>query len=890
MKSLYIIDIFSFIFRAYYAIRPLSAPDGTPVNAVYGVITMLHKLIQEKKPDHLVICLDSKEGSFRNEIFPEYKANRSEPPEDLVPQIELIKEFIQIYPLTALSKNAFEADDLIATLVKKFKDKKDMQIFIVSSDKDLMQLVSDKDHVVMYDTMKEKIISEKEVVEKFGVGPERVIDIQSLCGDPTDNIPGIPGVGPKTASRLIQDYGSLEAVFDHAEELKGKLKERISQGKADAELSKRLVSLRDDIPLEITWQDLILSEINQDRLNTFYKKLNFKTLISEEASEKKHQPMAETKLSFQAITVSSEEKLKTVLQNYKKTSAPLCFDTETDALDSHQANLVGISFCFEGTQAYYLPVRHKSGKNLDLKHIQNHLGPLLKDKTIPKIAQNAKFDLNVLSRHGFEIQGLKGDTLIASYLINPEGSHNLDTLAQKYLQHETIKFKDLVGKNQNFSDIPIEEAVKYAAEDAWVVFSLYETLFKELKVQGLLKIYEEIEIPLVPLLSKAETYGILVDQKLLQDLKIDFEKRLKALEKKIYKLAGEEFNINSPKQLAEILFGKLKLPTQKKTKTGYSTDVTVLESLAPSHGLPKALLEFRQITKLNSTYVEQLRNLINPKTQRIHTTFNQAVVATGRLSSTDPNLQNIPIKTEEGRKIREVFIAPKDHSLFSADYSQIELRLLADFAKDKRLLEAYQNNEDIHRHTAAHIFGIDLKEVTEEMRSIGKTVNFGVIYGQSPFGLAKQLDIPQSEAKHFIESFYKNYAQVRGYREQVLEEAKKNGYVTTYFGRRRFLPEINSKNFLAKQNAERVAFNAIFQGSAADLIKKAMIEADAFLEKKKLRTKMLLQVHDELIFEVPNSELSEIEKNIPGIMENAFSLTVPIKVSFNHGKNWAEAH
>lgn len=893
-KTLYILDLYSFIFRAYYAIRPLNAPDGTIVNAVYGVATMLNKLIAEKKPDHLVVCADSKEKGFREEIYPQYKANRAEVPEDLIPQFALIDELVRTLGIPVLREPGFEADDLIATLVKKFNSRDHTAICIVSSDKDLMQLVSDKKEVFLYDTMKDKIIREREVMEKFGVPPDKVLEVQGLCGDSSDNIPGISGVGPKTAAKLINDYGSVENVLKHASQIKGKLGEKILEEKNNALISLELVTLKDDVPLKIHWEDLAYHEVDLQKIKPFYERMNFRTLLHRDAGATKTTaiPAGGKKFGFKVHVLDSAEKIRNTLEHYIKLSPlpPLAFDTETDDLDTQRAGLVGISLCFSPSESFYIPITHKSGTNVALADVVDPLAPVLANPQVPKIAQNAKFDMNMLGRHDMPVHGLVDDTLIASYLTDPDASHNLDVLAKKYLDHDTIKFDELVKRGKTFRDVPVDEAARYSAEDAWVVFMIREAVIAELKKQELEKIYREIEMPLIPVLSQMERNGILVDQNLLQELKIDFEQRLKKLEKEIHQLAGTEFNINSPKQLAEILFVKLGLPTQRKTKTGFSTDVDVLEALAPQHELPKKLLDYRMLGKLISTYVDQLRKLINPQTGRIHTTFNQAIAATGRLSSADPNLQNIPIKTPEGRRIREVFIAAPGHVIFSADYSQIELRLLAAFSQDPQLVEAYRKNIDIHKKTAASLFGMEINDVTNEMRATAKTVNFGVLYGQSPYGLSQQLGVPQKDAKRFIDSFYENFSRVRDYREEVINQARHQGYVATYLGRRRHVPDINSQNMMKRQNAERVAFNTVFQGSAADLIKKAMIEIDRQIEKQKLKSKMLLQVHDELVFEVPLEELHTIESLVPPLMENALELPVPLKVSFSHGKHWGEAH
>lgn len=900
-KSLYLVDLFSFIFRAYYAIRPLSAPDGTPVNAVYGVITMLNKLIESKKPDHLVVCMESKEKkTFREDLFPAYKANRGPAPEDLGPQIALVEEFVRTYPMQTLTIPGFEADDIIATLAEKFSKGHDLDVIIVTSDKDLMQLVSDD--VCLYDTMKDKISREKEVIEKFGVPPDKVVDVQSLCGDPTDNIPGILGVGPKTAAKLIQEYGSLDNVMEHAQAIKGKVGEKIAAGREELILSRKLVTLDRNVPLEVGYDDLVLKAPDKGKLEAFFQRLGFKTLARNivmtptaptESLSSPGETTASTPKTRTATfrTLTTAEELRGIVSEFKRTaSRPLAFDTETDSTDALRANLVGVSFCFDADTAYYIPVAHKAGTNLDLADVRFILEPLLADAAVPKIAQNAKYDVNVLTRHGFEIAGLADDTLIQSYLVDPEGSHSLDTLAEKYLGHRMIAYADVVKKGQTFADVEIAAATEYSAEDAWAAFRLRDLLADKLAERGAENVYREVELPLVSVLARMERDGILADKKLLATLDDEFRRRFSQLEIDCHKAAGMEFNVNSPKQLGEILFEKLRLPVIKKTKTGYSTDVDVLSALAKHHELPRLMLEYRMLAKLLSTYVEQLTALINPETGRIHTHFNQAVVATGRLSSTEPNLQNIPIKTPEGRRIREVFVAPEGSVMFSADYSQIELRLLAAFSRDPKLLEAYREGVDIHRKTAAGIFGIAVDEVSDEQRGIGKTINFGVIYGQSAFGLAQMLEVPQAEAKHFISRFYQEFERVRVYKDEILDEARRRGYVETRLGRRRYLPELSSRNQLARQNAERAAFNAVFQGSAADLIKKAMVLIAGELVQSRLKTKMVLQVHDELVFEVPECELHTVEHLVPRIMESALDFEVPLKVGFKHGKNWGEAH
>lgn len=890
-QKLYLVDISSFIFRAYYGVRPLTTSAGVAVNAVFGVVTMLNKLIGQNRPDHLVICADHPQKGFRHKIYPAYKANRSSPPEDLVPQFDLVWEFIRAYPLPVLSVEGYEADDIIATLVHQYKHTPNIEIIIVSSDKDLMQLVDN--NVCLYDTMKEKIIREKEVHEKFGVLPTQVIDVQSLCGDSSDNIPGIAGVGPKTATKLIQDFGSLDGVFENVEKIPGKLGEKIAQGKDSAFISKQLVTLVTDMPLQLDWESLALQVPNQKDLNEFYKKVEFKSMITPTTSgdlfATQHATAKVNPAEF--ILINQESQLVAIVEDMLSQNITLlAFDTETDSLNTQQAHLVGFSFCYENTKAYYVPFRHVSAENFSLDAFRKIFSPILTHPGIAKLAQNAKFDLNILVNHGLIISPLKHDTLMSSYLLDPDGKHGLDYLAEKHLQHAMIKYTDIVPKDKTFADVPLDLAVNYAAEDAWATFCIHQKLISQLEQQNLQELYDTVEIPLINVLADMERHGVLLDPLMLLELKKEFQQRLAVLQENIFRLAGGEFNINSPKQLAEILFEKLKLPLQKKTKTGYSTDVEVLKQLAKNHDLPLLLLDFRSVSKLLSTYVEGLSAVMNQNTHRVHTHFNQTIAATGRLSSTEPNLQNIPIKTEEGRRIRHVFIAPPGYELLSADYSQIELRLLAAFSQDKNLVEAYQNNQDIHAKTAAHIFGIPLEQVSTKHRHIGKTINFGVVYGQSAFGLAQQLEVPQGEAAHFINSFYKEFSGVKDYREKVIAQAEQDGFVTTFLGRKRWFSDINSKNKMKKQMAERMAFNTVFQGSAADLIKKAMILIHQQLQEKSLHTKMILQVHDELLFEVPQNERDQVQQLVIQIMENAFQLNVPLQVSSCFGKNWAEAH
>ncbi|MBI4412206.1 MAG: DNA polymerase I, partial [Deltaproteobacteria bacterium] len=746
--------------------------------------------------------------------------------------------------------------------------------------------------------MKEKRITPREVEERFGVGPEKVVDVLGLAGDASDNVPGIKGVGEKTAVKLIRQYGSLEEVLGHASEVTGKLGENIAAGKNDALMSKKLVTLHADVPLKLDWDYFELPQPEQDRLNEFYRKMEFSRLVEDSAeADKKHlEEKKEPKREYEMIL--KEKDLSRWIDRLGKSKEGFCFDTETTSVDPLRARLVGISLSDLPNSACYIPLGHSylgCPDQLPKNEALGRLKPLFADPAIPKYGQNAKYDMEVLSGEGVEIRGLQGDTLIASYLLNPESAHNLDHLAREYLDYETLKFSEVVGRGETFDSVDVATACRYAAEDADVTFRLVSKLHPLLKKGNLSECYEKIEIPLIDVLFRMETHGVLVDVPLIGLLDAEFSSSLDRLQKEIHQNAGVEFNLNSPKQVADLLFGKLLLPRQRKTKTGYSTDVDVLMELSTMHPIPRLLADYRVLSKLKSTYIDQLKNLIHPKTGRIHTSYNQTVAATGRLSSSDPNLQNIPVRTEEGKRIRSAFVAPPGWKIVSADYSQIELRLLAAFSGDKSLKKAFAEDRDIHRMTAAKIFGIDEEKVASRQRSAAKTVNFGIMYGQSPFGLSKQLEIPVSVAKTYIDEFYRLYPLVSKYREKVFDEAKKSGMVHTWQGRRRMIPEINSRNNNLRSNAERAAFNTIFQGSAADLIKIAMINIDRKLAAGRAgaglsKTRMIMQVHDELIFEVPENEVETVKCFVKREMEQALPCEVPLKVDVGVGNNWAEAH
>ncbi len=923
-STLYLVDISSYIFRAYYAVKALKTSKGIPTNATYGVVTMLLRLIREKKPDYLVLVFDSPVPTFRKKIFADYKANRPLPPEDLSVQFDHIKEFIKTFPLCQLEVAGFEADDLIATLVAHYREgtmggragggqlparnevntagggsedrthcpHEERDCVIVSADKDLMQLVGPG--VVMYDSMKEKFFGPKEVEEKFGVVPEQVVDLLALAGDASDNIPGVKGVGEKTAAKLIQEYRSLENLLDSAGQIKGKLGANLVQYKADALLSKKLATLHADVPLEISWEEMKLLSPNNERLNEFYKKFEFHRLIEETAqiSGKEEVITAQKKPPKGYDLILTENDLDRWVSRLEKAKEGFSFDTETTSIDPMRAKLVGLSFSDREGEGCYIPLAHSylgAPAQLETQKVLDKLSPLLTDPKIPKFAQHAKYDMEVLARVGLVVDGLQGDSLLASYLINPEAPHNLDRLSLEYLNYTTLHFEEVVGKNKTFDSVDLETACRYSAEDADVTLRLIHCLHPLLEKENLIDCYEKIELPLVPVLKKMEMNGVFVDCLYLEKLGEEFGSRLVRLSSEICENASVEFNLNSPKQVAQILFTKLNLPVIRKTKTGASTDMDVLTELAPLHPVPRLLLGFRTLSKLKSTYIDQLQRLIHPETGRLHTSYNQTVAATGRLSSSDPNLQNIPIRTEEGKRIREAFRAPPGFVLLSADYSQIELRLLAAFSGDKNLIQAFERGEDVHRMTAEKIFEKKADEVTDDLRSMAKTVNFGVIYGQTPFGLSKQLGISVAEAKKFIDSFYRQFPAVQVYRETVLKEALGKGEVRTWQGRRRLVPDLASRNPNLRNNAERAAFNTVFQGSAADLIKVAMIRIDQKLIDEKFKTKMILQVHDELVFEVPEAEKEKVQKMIVHEMENAIPCPVALKVDVGIGPNWAEA-
>ena len=882
-KRLYIIDGAGFYFRAFYAIRGrFNAPDGMPTNAIYGFARMCEKIVREEKPDALLIALDSKGKTFRHEMYSEYKAHRPKMPEELSVQLPFIEKFIKAYNIPVLKESGLEADDLIGCAAQ-LAEKKGYEVVIVSGDKDMMQLINGT--ITMFDPLKEKRIGVDEVKQKFGVEPAQVADVLGLWGDASDNIPGVPGVGEVTAKKLIAQFGTVENLIKNAGDIKKpKLQKSIMENADKARLSRDLATIKTDIDLKVDPDSWLIQSPDQKELAALFTQLNFKTFLKESAPAK-----TETKKSYK--TILTEKDLDSLLSKLKASSG-FALDTETTSTEPMRAKLVGLSFSTKTGEGCYIPLMHdydNAPKQLDKSSVLKKLKPILENQKIEKYGQNIKYDFIVLEREGVKIAPLSFDTMLASYLLTPEERrHNLGHLSEKYLGHTMIEFKDVAGKGAKqvtFNLVGIEPAAEYAAEDADITYRLTSILKNKMNESGLNDLLYNLEMPLIKILARMEQTGIAIDAKLLEAYSKELDKKLKKIEKQIYTEAGEEFNIASPKQLGTILFDKLKLQKGRKTKTGVSTDQKALEAIVYEHAVPKLVLRYRTLAKLKSTYVDPLPEMAHPETGRIHTSFNQATAATGRLSSSSPNLQNIPVRTEEGRKIREAFIATKNCVLISADYSQMELRILAHLSEDKLLIESFMNDEDVHERTAREIFGAF---ATGESRTAAKAVNFGIIYGQTAYGLARQLGVPRGEAQSYIKSYFQRYSGVKDFIENTKEEARKNGYVKTMAGRKRSLPEITSSNRNLREMAERMAVNTIVQGTEADMMKTAMIEIDTELEN--LKTEMLLQVHDELIFEAPKTEQTAVTPVIKKTMESVERISVPLKVSVTAASNWGELH
>lgn len=888
--TLHLVDGSGYIFRAYYALPPLTSPNGVPVGAVYGFCNMLHRLIEKVDSNRLLVIFDAGRKTFRQDIYPEYKAHRPPPPDDLIPQFSLIREACEAFGVPSVELSGYEADDLIAAYAKASLEHGD-KTQIISADKDLMQLL--RPGITMWDPIKNRPIDEQIVFEKFGVTPDKVIDVQSLCGDSSDNIPGVPGFGPKTSAELIQTFGSLENLLDNIPEVKQPRRRDLLTQHADlARISKRLVTLDDNAPLSIAYGEIAPVITNLQKRDSFLKELGFLSLM-------KRLQLADNNSNSKTVEYTCISDLETLKKwaVQAREAGKIVIDCETTSLNAMQAKLVGIALGLpngSGYKAAYVPFAHQEDtQQILLDEAKDILHQLLTDSAIMKIGHNLKYDLLVLRQHGFEVAPLD-DTMLMSYALHGgEHGHSMDDLALKYLNRTTITFSDVAGKGKaqkTFDRVSITDATKYAAEDAEITGLLCNHFKPELSVNKVSSVYELIERPLIPVIVTMEEVGISVDTNWLHRLGQDFSTRLGELTQEIYILAGCEFNIASPSQLGEILFEKHQMPGGKKTKTGsYSTDVDVLEKLVTQgFDLPKRVLEWRSLAKLNSTYVEGLLNAINPTTGRVHTSYSMVGAATGRLSSSDPNLQNIPIKSEDGRKIRQAFVAKPGCKLVSLDYSQIELRLLAHFADVPTLQEAFQKGEDIHTRTACDVFNVTPDQVDVTLRRRAKTINFGIIYGISAFGLAKQLSISNQEASQMINAYFARYPGIDAYIRNAQRQAREQGYVTTLMGRKVHTPGILDKNAMLRQFAERQAANAPLQGSNADIIKKAMIKIHHFLNP--YQTKLLLQVHDELVFEVPEHEIADIVPRLKEIMENITQLKVPLVVGVGTGENWDEAH
>ncbi|MCP4682990.1 MAG: DNA polymerase I [Desulfobacterales bacterium] len=889
-KIVYLIDGSSYIYRAYHAIRNLSNSKGFPTNASLGFTKMVLKLIEDKGPDHLAIVFDAKGPTFRHEIYKDYKANRPPMPEDMAVQVPIIKSIIEKLNIRMLEMKGYEADDIIGTLARVFEEK-GFRVVMVTGDKDFRQLITH--NISMWDTMKGVVTDYASLKEANGLEPEKFIDVMGLSGDTSDNIPGVPGVGEKTAISLIKEFGFFENVFDHVEDIsKKKLKENLSKFKEQAFLSRRLVTIDKFVPLEDQdLEQLKIGRPDSEELTRLFRDMEFRGLWEKYASN--------TALTGNYSLCLTQDSLTALVEQIRDVGM-VSIDTETTSPDALQAELVGVSFSCQEENAYYLPLGHLylgAPRQLSREEALEILRDVLEDKQILKVGQNIKYDAEVLKLHGVDMKGIHFDTMIASYVINPGlRQHSLDHLAQHYLNHKMISYNDVVGKGKNqlnFSQVDVEKACEYSCEDADMTLRLMNILHKKLISDKNEELFFDLEMKLMPVLMAMEMAGIKIDSGFFQEMSAGFAGRMKEIEREIYDEAGMEFNINSPQQLGHVLFEKLQLPVQKKTvKTKrYSTDVKVLKKLtAFPHKIPGLILRYRTLSKLKSTYLDALVKIVNPSTCRVHTSYNQTVAATGRLSSSNPNLQNIPIRGEEGRKIRKGFVAEKDHFLVSADYSQVELRVFAHYSKDEAFMEAFKLDEDIHTRTAAEILDVDADEVTPEMRGVAKAVNFGIIYGMGPKKLSDELAIDLKTAKDYIARYYKRYEGIARYRDEMIETARKEGYVTTLFNRRRYLPDIQHGNRVIRAEAERMAVNTPIQGTAADLIKKAMINVHQRLNQEGFRAKMLLQVHDELVFEVPEQELDAFVPIVKQEMEGVYALRVPLKVDINKGMNWDEAH
>ncbi len=907
-KSLYLFDGSALFYRAYFAFirNPLINSKGEHTSATFGFVNSLWRVIREESPDYLAVVFDTKEPTFRHRMYDKYKANREAMPEELVTQLPRIRQATEALNIMHYELAGYEADDVIGTIAAKIAGK-NLKVHIVTSDKDCFQLVNDNVNVYRPRSAGEGIdkMGAKEVEAKFGVPPELVIDKLALMGDSSDNVPGVPGVGPKTADKLLEQFGSLDNILERHSEIAAKgVRSKIENNIEQARLARELVTIECDVPIPFDLDEMKRKEVDRDATTALFKELELHRLLKQivpdlKSSDTLSEPArtdADLAQSARGVyhTVKSMPDLKKLIKQFSS-SREIAVDTETTSLNPHSAKLVGISITDRPNTGYYIPVGHSSDTgNLPLDDVIAVVKPLFEDPKVQKFGQNIKYDYEILIRYGIDITPISFDTMLASYVIDPSGrQHSLNALAKNHFDYEMQPISDLIGKGKKqttFDTVPIDKATNYAAEDADLTFRLRGKLAPMIERDDLHKLYYNIELPLVKVLATIERHGVQIDADYLKTLSISMEGRLDKNRAVIYEIAGVEFNINSTQQLSHILFEKLNLPTKGKTakKTGYSTDVRVLEDLAPLHPLPAHILEYRQLTKLKNTYIDALPKMINPDTGRVHTSFNQSVAATGRLSSTDPNLQNIPIRTEEGRQIRKAFVpADSDHVLLSADYSQIELRILAHYAEDKILIKAYQEGEDIHARTAAEVYDIPIDEVDDSQRRAAKTANFAIIYGVSAFGLTQQTELNMSESKQFIDRYFERYPGIRKQMESSKQFARDTGYVTTMFNRRRYIPDINSSNHNVRQFAERVAINTPIQGTAADMIKLAMVKIHD--QMSGMKSRMILQVHDELVFDVYKPELEKMRKIVKDGMEKVVKLKVPLVADIGEGENWLDA-
>ncbi|WP_145514933.1 DNA polymerase I [Yersinia massiliensis] len=926
-NPLILVDGSSYLYRAYHAFPPLTNSSGEPTGAMYGVLNMLRSLLLQYRPSHVAVVFDAKGKTFRDELFAEYKSHRPPMPDDLRSQIEPLHQMVKAMGLPLLVVSGVEADDVIGTLAQE-AEKAGHAVLISTGDKDMAQLVTP--NITLINTMNNAILGPQEVCEKYGVPPELIIDFLALMGDSSDNIPGVPGVGEKTAQALLQGLGGLDALFSNLDKIstlsfRGSktMSAKLEQNKDVAYLSYKLATIKTDVELEVTCDELTVSSPDDEQLHQLFARYEFKRWLADvEAGKwldgKKEQPTgqgnnkafvaAEAAPAAEVTAVLSQDNYQTILDEKSladwierlKKAEVFAFDTETDGLDTLSSNLIGLSFAVAPGEAAYLPLAHDyldAPEQLDRDWVLATLKPLLEDEKALKVGQNLKFDQSMLARYGIDLRGIAFDTMLESYVLNSvAGRHDMDSLAERYLNHKTITFEEIAGKGKNqltFNQIALEQAGPYASEDADVTLQLHLVLWPKLQESdGLKRVFQDIEMPLLPVLSRIERTGVLIDQNILAAHSKELTLRLDELEKQAHELAEEPFNLASPKQLQVILYEKQKLPILKKTPGGAaSTNEEVLAELALDYPLPKVILEYRGLAKLKTTYTDKLPLMINPASGRVHTSYHQAVTATGRLSSRDPNLQNIPVRNEEGRRIRQAFIAPKGYRIMAADYSQIELRIMAHLSQDKGLLAAFAAGKDIHRATAAEVFGLPLENVTTEQRRSAKAINFGLIYGMSAFGLARQLNIPRGEAQRYMDLYFERYPGVLEYMERTRKQAADQGYVTTLDGRRLYLPDIHSRNATRRKAAEREAINAPMQGTAADIIKRAMIAVDAWLQQEsEPLVRVIMQVHDELVFEVHESVLESAEQKIRELMEQSMQLAVPLKVDVGVGDNWDQAH